>query len=157
MKDKVILLILIIIMLLNFSDVITDISLGVPNWHIVSRHQPIGNEINIAMVLGLGKRRPHTLIYPGSFLQVGQEGVVFFQFLHGDFLISCSKKKPGLQADPEVKRILSGASGITRIDINCFDRIRDHCGHALHSLLQGLELLRLCLKDNLSIIIPTTT
>jgi DNA-binding NarL/FixJ family response regulator len=36
MKDKVIAVILIIIMFLNFSDVLTDISLGVPGWHIFS-------------------------------------------------------------------------------------------------------------------------
>ena len=47
MKDKVILLILIIIMLLNFFDVITDISLGVPNWHIFS-------ESLIVIVSGFG-------------------------------------------------------------------------------------------------------
>ena len=47
MKDKVILLVLIIIMLLNLSDVITDISLGVPNWHIVS-------ESLIVIVSGFG-------------------------------------------------------------------------------------------------------
>lgn len=35
MKDKVIALILGIIMVLNFLDVLTDISLGVPVWHIV--------------------------------------------------------------------------------------------------------------------------
>ncbi len=34
MKDKVIAVILAIIMVLNFFDVLTDISLGVPAWHI---------------------------------------------------------------------------------------------------------------------------
>ncbi len=47
MKDKVILLVLIIIMLLNLFDVITDISLGVPTWHVVS-------ESLIVIVSGLG-------------------------------------------------------------------------------------------------------
>ena len=36
MKDKVILIIFVIIMSLNFIDVLTDISLGVPIWHIFS-------------------------------------------------------------------------------------------------------------------------
>jgi len=35
MKDKIIAAILLIIMVLNFFDVFTDISLGVPTWHIV--------------------------------------------------------------------------------------------------------------------------
>lgn len=35
MKDKIIAIILGIIMVLNFLDVLTDISLGVPTWHIV--------------------------------------------------------------------------------------------------------------------------
>ena len=35
MRDKVIAIVLLFIMLFNFSDVITDISLGVPSWHIV--------------------------------------------------------------------------------------------------------------------------
>ena len=35
MKDKSIAVLLAIIMVLNFFDVITDISLGVPTWHIV--------------------------------------------------------------------------------------------------------------------------
>ena len=35
MKDKLIAAILLIIMILNFFDVLTDISLGVPNWHII--------------------------------------------------------------------------------------------------------------------------
>lgn len=36
MRDKVIAVILLIIMVLNFFDVLTDISLGVPDWHILS-------------------------------------------------------------------------------------------------------------------------
>lgn len=47
MKDKVIVLILVIIMLLNFFDVITDISLGVPMWHVFS-------ESIIVIVSGFG-------------------------------------------------------------------------------------------------------
>jgi len=47
MKDKVIVLILVIIMLLNFFDVITDISLGVPMWHVFS-------ESLIVIVSGFG-------------------------------------------------------------------------------------------------------
>ena len=47
MKDKVIVFILVIIMLLNFFDVITDISLGVPVWHIFS-------ESLIVIVSGFG-------------------------------------------------------------------------------------------------------
>lgn len=35
MKDKIIAVLLGVIMVLNFFDVITDISLGVPMWHIV--------------------------------------------------------------------------------------------------------------------------
>ncbi len=35
MKDLVIALLLLVIMVLNFVDVLTDISLGVPTWHIV--------------------------------------------------------------------------------------------------------------------------
>ncbi|MFT6506375.1 helix-turn-helix transcriptional regulator [Colwellia polaris] len=35
MKDKIIALVLLIIMVLNFFDVLTDISLGVPQWHII--------------------------------------------------------------------------------------------------------------------------
>ncbi|MGB0938479.1 MAG: helix-turn-helix transcriptional regulator [Colwellia sp.] len=34
MRDSVIALILLVIMILNFFDVLTDISLGVPGWHI---------------------------------------------------------------------------------------------------------------------------
>lgn len=36
MRDKVIAIILLIIMCLNFFDVLTDVSLGVPTWHIIS-------------------------------------------------------------------------------------------------------------------------
>ena len=36
MRDKLIIIILLIIMFLNFFDVLTDISLGVPSWHIFS-------------------------------------------------------------------------------------------------------------------------
>jgi len=35
MKDKIIAVLLAVIMVLNFFDVITDVSLGVPTWHIV--------------------------------------------------------------------------------------------------------------------------
>jgi len=35
MKDKIIALVLLIIMVLNFVDVLTDIFLGVPRWHII--------------------------------------------------------------------------------------------------------------------------
>jgi len=35
MKDKIVAGILLLIMVLNFFDVLTDISLGVPTWHIV--------------------------------------------------------------------------------------------------------------------------
>jgi len=35
MKDKIVAGILLMIMVLNFFDVLTDISLGVPTWHIV--------------------------------------------------------------------------------------------------------------------------
>ena len=47
MKDEVIVLILVIIMLLNFFDVITDIFLGVPMWHVFS-------ESLIVIVSGFG-------------------------------------------------------------------------------------------------------
>lgn len=36
MRDKLITIILLIIMFLNFFDVLADISLGVPSWHILS-------------------------------------------------------------------------------------------------------------------------
>ena len=36
MRDGIIVLILFVIMFLNFFDVLTDISLGVPTWHIFS-------------------------------------------------------------------------------------------------------------------------
>ena len=36
MRDKLIIIILLTIMFLNFFDVLTDISLGVPSWHIFS-------------------------------------------------------------------------------------------------------------------------
>ena len=36
MRDGIIVLILLVIMFLNFFDVLTDISLGVPTWHIFS-------------------------------------------------------------------------------------------------------------------------
>ena len=47
MRDKVIAIILLIIMCLNFFDVLTDISLGVPVWHIFS-------ESVIVIVSGIG-------------------------------------------------------------------------------------------------------
>ena len=47
MRDKFIAIILLIIMCLNFFDVLTDISLGVPVWHIFS-------ESIIVIVSGIG-------------------------------------------------------------------------------------------------------
>ncbi|MFT7006057.1 MAG: DNA-binding NarL/FixJ family response regulator [Colwellia sp.] len=47
MRDKFIAIILLIIMCLNFFDVLTDLSLGVPGWHIVS-------ESLIVIVSGIG-------------------------------------------------------------------------------------------------------
>jgi DNA-binding NarL/FixJ family response regulator len=47
MRDKFIAVILLIIMCLNFFDVLTDISLGVPEWHILS-------ESIIVIVSGIG-------------------------------------------------------------------------------------------------------
>jgi DNA-binding NarL/FixJ family response regulator len=47
MKDKFIAVIFLIIMSLNFFDVLTDISLGIPGWHIFS-------EILIVIVSGMG-------------------------------------------------------------------------------------------------------
>lgn len=47
MRDKFIAVILLIIMCLNFFDVLTDISLGVPGWHIFS-------ESIIVIVSGIG-------------------------------------------------------------------------------------------------------
>ena len=47
MRDKLIVTILLIIMCLNFFDVFTDISLGVPSWHILS-------ESLIVLVSGIG-------------------------------------------------------------------------------------------------------
>lgn len=47
MKDRIIAIALTIIMILNFVDVITDIGLGVPTWHIVE-------ESIIVLLSGLG-------------------------------------------------------------------------------------------------------
>lgn len=47
MRDKLIAIVLLVIMILNFFDVITDISLGVPLWHIFS-------ESLIVLVSGIG-------------------------------------------------------------------------------------------------------
>jgi len=47
MRDKFIAIILLVIMCLNFFDVLTDISLGVPGWHIFS-------ESLIVIVSGVG-------------------------------------------------------------------------------------------------------
>ncbi len=47
MRDKLIAIILLIIMCLNFFDVLTDISLGVPIWHVLS-------ESLIVIVSGIG-------------------------------------------------------------------------------------------------------
>ena len=47
MRDKSIVIIFLIIMSLNFFDVLTDISLGIPGWHIFS-------EILIVIVSGMG-------------------------------------------------------------------------------------------------------
>jgi len=47
MRDKFIAIILLVIMCLNFFDVLTDISLGVPGWHIFS-------ESIIVIVSGVG-------------------------------------------------------------------------------------------------------
>ena len=47
MKDLIIAIILTVIMLLNFFDVLTDISLGVPQWHIIE-------ECMIVLVSGIG-------------------------------------------------------------------------------------------------------
>ncbi len=47
MRDKYIALVLLFIMSLNFFDVLTDISLGVPSWHILS-------ESLIVIVSGVG-------------------------------------------------------------------------------------------------------
>ncbi len=47
MRDKLIALVLLAIMVLNFFDVLTDISLGVPNWHIFS-------ESLIVLISGIG-------------------------------------------------------------------------------------------------------
>ncbi|MBL4898938.1 MAG: LuxR family transcriptional regulator [Colwellia sp.] len=47
MRDKIIVIIFLIIMSLNFFDVLTDISLGIPGWHIFS-------EVLIVLVSGVG-------------------------------------------------------------------------------------------------------
>ncbi len=47
MRDKFIAIVLLVIMCLNFFDVLTDISLGVPEWHIFS-------ESLIVLVSGVG-------------------------------------------------------------------------------------------------------
>ncbi|PCI58389.1 MAG: LuxR family transcriptional regulator [Gammaproteobacteria bacterium] len=47
MRDKIIVIIFLIIMSLNFFDVLTDISLGIPVWHIFS-------EVLIVLVSAIG-------------------------------------------------------------------------------------------------------
>jgi len=47
MRDKIIVIIFLMIMSLNFFDVLTDISLGIPGWHILS-------EVLIVLVSGAG-------------------------------------------------------------------------------------------------------
>jgi DNA-binding NarL/FixJ family response regulator len=47
MRDKAIVIIFLIIMSLNFFDVLTDISLGIPGWHIFS-------EVLIVVISGIG-------------------------------------------------------------------------------------------------------
>lgn len=61
MKDKFIAVLLAIIMVLNFFDVITDISLGVPSWHIVEESMIVlASAIGfVFLVIEISRRTKH--------------------------------------------------------------------------------------------------
>lgn len=58
MKDKVIAAVLICIMILNFFDVLTDISLGIPTWHIIEESMIVlmSGLLGIFLVFDIRKR-----------------------------------------------------------------------------------------------------
>lgn len=58
MKDKIIAAVLFCIMLLNFFDVLTDISLGIPTWHIIEESLIvlISGLLGIFLVFDIRKR-----------------------------------------------------------------------------------------------------
>ncbi len=61
MKDKFIAMLLAIIMVLNFFDVITDISLGVPTWHIIEESMIVlASALGVVfLVIEINKRTTH--------------------------------------------------------------------------------------------------
>ncbi len=61
MKDKVIAVILLIIMVLNFFDVLTDLSLGVPDWHIIEESLIVlvSGAVAIYLIFDIRKRTQH--------------------------------------------------------------------------------------------------
>ncbi|NMP31536.1 LuxR family transcriptional regulator [Thalassotalea sp. M1531] len=64
MKDKVIAIILGIIMVLNFLDVLTDMSLGVPVWHIVEESIIVlASAIGFVYLIGEINRRAKHINY----------------------------------------------------------------------------------------------
>jgi DNA-binding CsgD family transcriptional regulator len=58
MKDKLIAVVLLIIMVLNFFDVLTDISLGVPTWHIIEESLIvfISGLVAVLLIIDIRKR-----------------------------------------------------------------------------------------------------
>ena len=74
MKDFIVAIILTVIMVLNFFDVLTDISLGVPQWHIIE-------ECMIVLVSGIGavllfweiRRRTHYMLDMRNHLRVSHQ------------------------------------------------------------------------------------
>jgi DNA-binding CsgD family transcriptional regulator len=60
MKDRIIASVLLIIMVLNFFDVLTDISLGVPMWHVFEESMIvlISGIAGVFLILEI-KKRPH--------------------------------------------------------------------------------------------------
>ncbi|MEJ6474869.1 helix-turn-helix transcriptional regulator [Pseudoalteromonas piscicida] len=61
MKDKFIAILLGIIMVLNFFDVITDISLGVPTWHIIEESMiVVASAIGfVFLIIEINRRSSH--------------------------------------------------------------------------------------------------
>lgn len=64
MKDKIIALVLLIIMVLNFFDVLTDISLGVPQWHIIEESFIVlmSGVAAMFLIFDIRKRTKNTLL-----------------------------------------------------------------------------------------------
>lgn len=61
MKDKIITVILLIIMVLKFFDIFTDLSLGVPDWHIVTESLIVlaAGTLAIYLIIDIRKRTKH--------------------------------------------------------------------------------------------------